>query len=78
MKKKRIARPLLIASAGAIITMGTSMSCGNLLPPRPCPDGGFTCYQPSECEQTGTNCPTDDAGKADGGVTNDGGTDGGP
>jgi hypothetical protein len=70
VKQKRIARPLLIASAGAIITMGTSMSCGNLLPLRPCPDGGVT--------QAGNNCPTDDAAKADAGVTNDGGTDGGP
>lgn len=81
MKKKRIARPLLIASAGvAVITMGTSCLISGNLVARPCPDGGNSCY--SECEQTGVNCATDagptDAGKADGGVTNDGGTDGGP
>ena len=76
MKKKRIARPLLIASAGvAVITMGTSCLISGNLVARPCPDGGNTCL--SECDQTGTNCGTD-AGKPDGGVTNDGGTDGGP
>lgn len=80
MKKKRIARPLLIASAGvAVIAMGTSCLISGNLVARPCSDGGATCY--SECEQTGLGCGTDagaDAGKADGGVTNDGGTDGGP
>lgn len=75
MKKKRIARPLLIASAGvAVITMGTSCLISGNLVVRPCPDGGTSCY--SDCEFNGT-CSTDagptDAGKADGGVTNDGG-----
>jgi hypothetical protein len=77
VKKKRIGRPLLIASAGvAVITMGTACLISGNLVVRPCPDGGTSCY--SECEQTGTNCATD-AGGADGGVTNDAGTrDGGP
>ncbi|MDP1919807.1 MAG: hypothetical protein Q8L14_26370 [Myxococcales bacterium] len=80
MKKKRIARPLLIASAGvAVITMGTSCLISGNLVVRPCPDGGTSCY--SDCEFNST-CSTDagatDAGKADGGVDDGGTRDGGP
>ncbi|MDP1919808.1 MAG: hypothetical protein Q8L14_26375 [Myxococcales bacterium] len=79
MKKRRIARPLLIAGAGAIISMGSSCICGNLMA-SPCIDAGPSCF--SECDFASANCSTDagstDAGKSDGGVTNDGGTDGGP
>lgn len=66
---QRKARPLLVAGAGlALLSMANSSCSGNLMPPRPCPDGGYACYQPQE--------EVPDAGTADGGT--DGGTDGGP
>lgn len=93
MKKKRVARPLLMATAGiAALAVGPSCICGNLIV-RTCPDGGTTCY-PTECELSTDRCDGGvdagttfdagqaDAGGADGGVggTSDGGSspDAGP
>lgn len=78
MTKKRIARPLLIASAGvAVITMGTSCLISGNLVARPCPDSGCA----PDCEYTytcGTDAGPTGAGKADGGVDDGGTRDGGP
>ena len=82
MKKKRVARPLLMATAGiAALAVGPSCICGNLIA-RTCPDGGTTCSS-TECEldpercDGGVDAGRSDAGGADGGVGDGGTSDGG-